>query len=43
MRSPIPEFVEHRRSIRAFTPDPVDRGLLDTLVEAACVAPAPHH
>jgi coenzyme F420-0:L-glutamate ligase / coenzyme F420-1:gamma-L-glutamate ligase len=43
MRSPIPDFVEHRRSIRAFTPDPVDRGVLDTLVEAACVAPAPHH
>ena len=43
MRSPIPDFVEHRRSIRAFTADPVDRGVLDTLVEAACVAPAPHH
>ena len=25
MRSPIPDFVEHRRSIRAFTADPVDR------------------
>ena len=43
MRSPIPDFVEHRRSIRAFTGDSVDRALLDTLVEAACVAPAPHH
>jgi len=43
MRSAIPDFVEHRRSIRAFTAEPVDRALLDTLVEAACVAPAPHH
>jgi coenzyme F420-0:L-glutamate ligase / coenzyme F420-1:gamma-L-glutamate ligase len=41
--SRVPAFIEQRRSIRAFTPDPVDRTLLDTLVEAACVAPAPHH
>jgi F420 biosynthesis protein FbiB-like protein len=39
----IPAFIERRRSIRAFRADPVDRGLLDSLVEAACVAPAPHH
>jgi coenzyme F420-0:L-glutamate ligase/coenzyme F420-1:gamma-L-glutamate ligase len=39
----IPAFIEQRRSIRAFTTDPVDRTLLDSLVEAACVAPAPHH
>jgi coenzyme F420-0:L-glutamate ligase/coenzyme F420-1:gamma-L-glutamate ligase len=39
----VPEFVEHRRSIRAFLPEPVDRRVLDTLVEAACLAPAPHH
>ena len=39
----VPEFLERRRSIRAFRPDPVDRALLDTLVEAACIAPAPHH
>ena len=43
MTTPIPAFVEQRRSIRAFTGDPVERALLDTLVEAACVAPAPHH
>ena len=43
MSTTIPDFVEHRRSIRAFTGAPVDRALLDTLVEAACVAPAPHH
>jgi F420 biosynthesis protein FbiB-like protein len=39
----VPAFVEHRRSIRAFRPEPVDRTVLDTLVEAACLAPAPHH
>jgi F420 biosynthesis protein FbiB-like protein len=39
----VPEFVEQRRSIRAFLPEPVDRRVLDTLVEAACLAPAPHH
>lgn len=39
----VPEFVEQRRSIRAFRPEQVDRGVLDTLVEAACLAPAPHH
>jgi F420 biosynthesis protein FbiB-like protein len=39
----VPAFVEQRRSIRAFRPEPVDRGVLDTLIEAACLAPAPHH
>jgi coenzyme F420-0:L-glutamate ligase/coenzyme F420-1:gamma-L-glutamate ligase len=39
----VPEFLERRRSIRAFRPDAVDRALLDALVEAACIAPAPHH
>jgi len=39
----VPEFIEARRSIRAFRPEPVDRNVLDTLVEAACLAPAPHH
>ena len=39
----VPAFVEHRRSIRAFRPEPVDRDVLDTLIEAACLAPAPHH
>jgi F420 biosynthesis protein FbiB-like protein len=39
----IPSFIEQRRSIRAFRPDPVDPALLDRLVEAACLAPAPHH
>jgi len=38
-----PDFVERRRSIRAFRPEPLDRAVLDTLVEAACLAPAPHH
>ena len=39
----VPAFVEYRRSIRAFQPEPVDRDVLDTIVEAACLAPAPHH
>lgn len=39
----VPAFVAARRSIRAFTGAPVDRGVLDDLVTAACLAPAPHH
>jgi coenzyme F420-0:L-glutamate ligase/coenzyme F420-1:gamma-L-glutamate ligase len=38
-----PGFIHARRSIRAFTADPVDRDVLDGLVESACLAPAPHH
>jgi coenzyme F420-0:L-glutamate ligase/coenzyme F420-1:gamma-L-glutamate ligase len=41
--SRVPAFVEARRSIRAFLPDPVARADLDAIVEAACLAPAPHH
>jgi coenzyme F420-0:L-glutamate ligase/coenzyme F420-1:gamma-L-glutamate ligase len=41
--SRVPGFVEARRSIRAFTGEPVPRAELDALVEAACLAPAPHH
>jgi len=39
----VPEFLEARRSIRAFTTDAVPREVLDAVVEAACTAPAPHH
>ena len=39
----VPAFIDARRSIRAFTSEPVPRPLLDDLVEAACLAPAPHH
>jgi coenzyme F420-0:L-glutamate ligase/coenzyme F420-1:gamma-L-glutamate ligase len=39
----VPDFIEARRSIRSFTPETVDRAALDALVEAACLAPAPHH
>jgi F420 biosynthesis protein FbiB-like protein len=39
----VPAFLEARRSIRSFTPERVSRELLDTLVESACLAPAPHH
>jgi coenzyme F420-0:L-glutamate ligase/coenzyme F420-1:gamma-L-glutamate ligase len=39
----VPAFVDARRSIRAFLPEPVPRADLDRFVEAACLAPAPHH
>ncbi len=39
----VPAFVEARRSIRAFRAEPVARADLDAIVEAACLAPAPHH
>ena len=39
----VPAFLEARRSIRSFTVEPVPRETLDALVEAACIAPAPHH
>ncbi|HEY7438740.1 MAG TPA: nitroreductase family protein [Acidimicrobiia bacterium] len=39
----IPELLEARRSIRAFAPTAVAREVLDDLVAAACIAPAPHH
>jgi coenzyme F420-0:L-glutamate ligase / coenzyme F420-1:gamma-L-glutamate ligase len=39
----VPAFVEARRSIRAFRDEPVPADVLDDLVAAACVAPAPHH
>src|SRR5436853_4518772 len=39
----VPAFIEARRSIRAFLPEPVPRATLDALIEAACLAPAPHH
>jgi F420 biosynthesis protein FbiB-like protein len=38
-----PAFLEARRSIRSFTGEPVPRAELDEIVEAACIAPAPHH
>jgi F420 biosynthesis protein FbiB-like protein len=39
----VPAFLEARRSIRAFRDAPVARADLDAIVEAACIAPAPHH
>jgi F420 biosynthesis protein FbiB-like protein len=41
--SAIPQFLEARRSIRAFTNAPVPTLVLDELITAACIAPAPHH
>jgi coenzyme F420-0:L-glutamate ligase/coenzyme F420-1:gamma-L-glutamate ligase len=39
----VPAFVAARRSIRAFLDEPVPTAVLDTVIEAACLAPAPHH
>ncbi len=39
----VPAFIDARRSIRAFTDEPVPRAVLDAVVLAACTAPAPHH
>jgi coenzyme F420-0:L-glutamate ligase/coenzyme F420-1:gamma-L-glutamate ligase len=39
----LPQFLEARRSIRAFVDEPVDAEALDAVVAAACIAPAPHH
>lgn len=39
----VPDLIAARRSIRAFADRAVDRADLDVLVEAACLAPAPHH
>jgi F420 biosynthesis protein FbiB-like protein len=39
----VPAFVHARRSIRSFAPGAVPRDVLDGFVEAACLAPAPHH
>ncbi len=39
----VHEFIEARRSIRAFRPEAIPRAELDVIVEAACLAPAPHH
>jgi F420 biosynthesis protein FbiB-like protein len=39
----VPALVAARRSIRAFGDEPVPRPVLDGLIEAACLAPAPHH
>ncbi len=39
----VPAFIRARRSIRAFRDEPIPRDALDTIVTAACLAPAPHH
>ena len=39
----VPAFIDARRSIRAFTDEPVPRTVLDDVIHAACTAPAPHH
>lgn len=42
-RPQVPAWIERRRSIRSFAPEPVDEGVLVACVEAAFLAPAPHH
>ncbi len=42
-RTAVPAFLTARRSVRAFDARPVESEILDRLVEAACLAPAPHH
>jgi coenzyme F420-0:L-glutamate ligase/coenzyme F420-1:gamma-L-glutamate ligase len=32
-----------RRSVRRFSPRPVERALVEQVIAAACLAPAPHH
>jgi coenzyme F420-0:L-glutamate ligase/coenzyme F420-1:gamma-L-glutamate ligase len=39
----VPEFIVARRSIRAFASKPVDPSVLAVCIEAATLAPAPHH
>lgn len=39
----VPPFIAERRSIRSFADTLVSRGVLDALVESACLAPSPHH
>jgi coenzyme F420-0:L-glutamate ligase/coenzyme F420-1:gamma-L-glutamate ligase len=43
LSTPVPGFLEARRSIRSFLAEPVARADLDMMVAAACIAPAPHH
>jgi F420 biosynthesis protein FbiB-like protein len=43
MPSQVPAFIAARRSIRTFLDEPVPPEVLDAIVEAACLAPAPHH
>lgn len=38
-----PEWIARRRSIRRFAPEPVADDVLEACVEAALLAPAPHH
>ncbi len=39
----VPEFIDARRSIRAFADEVVPRDRIDAWIRAACSAPAPHH
>ncbi len=43
MTDRVPAFIRARRSIRRFADAAVDPDLVDRCLEAACLAPAPHH
>jgi len=40
---PVADVITNRRSIRRFSDEPVDPGVIRELVALACKAPAPHH
>lgn len=43
MNGPVSRAVSFRRSVRRFTPEPVDPALIGEIIALACLAPAPHH
>jgi coenzyme F420-0:L-glutamate ligase/coenzyme F420-1:gamma-L-glutamate ligase len=40
---PVADVIQQRRSVRHFSPEPLDRKLVRELISLACLAPAPHH
>jgi coenzyme F420-0:L-glutamate ligase/coenzyme F420-1:gamma-L-glutamate ligase len=40
---PVSQAIASRRSVRRFSPVPVDPRVVEELIELACAAPAPHH
>jgi coenzyme F420-0:L-glutamate ligase / coenzyme F420-1:gamma-L-glutamate ligase len=40
---PVPDLLRQRRTIRAVSPEPVPPEMIDTLLEAACLAPSAHN
>jgi len=42
-RMTLATAIAGRRSVRHFAPRPVERALIEEVIAAACLAPAPHH